>query len=154
MFAVGLIFPSSSFSSSSSCSPLPPSFFFKSFLSLLLSPFPSLKFSLLSFPLFPSPPFLLSPPLLPPFPPHFLSLSSPLLSLPLSLWYVASPHLLCSGSRDNSVSVWDVDTGTSVSSMHIPRNLVRVVADLSRVHHSLKSDSALSPVLSQVQFCL
>ncbi len=43
---------------------------------------------------------------------------------------VAHPQLLCSGSRDNSVCLWDVDVGKPVSSMHVPRNLV---TDLSWV---------------------
>ena len=34
------------------------------------------------------------------------------------------PQLLCSGSRDNSVCLWDTDTGKSVSTVRAPRNLV------------------------------
>ena len=36
----------------------------------------------------------------------------------------AYSQLLCSGSRDNSVSLWDANTGKSISSMYAPRNLV------------------------------
>lgn len=32
--------------------------------------------------------------------------------------------LLVSGSRDNTVKVWDLDSHSCVSSVHIPRNLV------------------------------
>ena len=38
------------------------------------------------------------------------------------------PQLLCSGSRDNSVCLWDVDVGKPVSSMYVPRNLVTDLA--------------------------
>ena len=34
------------------------------------------------------------------------------------------PQLLCSGSRDNSICLWDTDTGKSVSIVSAPRNLV------------------------------
>ena len=37
---------------------------------------------------------------------------------------VAHPQLLCSGSRDNSVCLWDLEVGKPVSSMHAPRNVV------------------------------
>ena len=41
------------------------------------------------------------------------------------IWYAADhPQLLCSGSRDNSICLWDVDVGKPVSSMYAPRNLV------------------------------
>lgn len=36
----------------------------------------------------------------------------------------AFPQLLCSGSRDNSVCLWDTKTNKSISSMYAPRNLV------------------------------
>jgi WD40 repeat protein len=34
------------------------------------------------------------------------------------------PDILCSGSRDNSICLWDLNMGRPISSMHIPRNLV------------------------------
>ena len=34
------------------------------------------------------------------------------------------PQLLCSGSRDNSVCLWDTNTSKSISSMYSTRNIV------------------------------
>lgn len=41
-----------------------------------------------------------------------------------SIIFLEHPQLLCSGSRDNSICLWDVDIGKPVSSMYVPRNVV------------------------------
>ena len=40
------------------------------------------------------------------------------------LLHTAHQHLLCSGSRDNSVRLWNMPSRRCVSIMEIPRNLV------------------------------
>lgn len=38
--------------------------------------------------------------------------------------FLGRAHLLMSGSRDNSVKIWDIPTGKCTASSEIPRNLV------------------------------
>ena len=40
------------------------------------------------------------------------------------LYYIVHQHLLCSGSRDNSVRLWNMPSRRCVAVMEIPRNLV------------------------------
>ena len=48
--------------------------------------------------------------------------------------HTAHQHLLCSGSRDNSVRVWDMPTRRYVAVMEIPRNLVCVCVCVCSVY--------------------
>ena len=65
---------------------------------------------------------------------HLLSsLNPPPPPLSLSVWASPDyPDLLCSGSRDNSICLWDLNMGRPISSMHIPRNLV---SPQTHTHH-------------------
>lgn len=66
------------------------------------------------------------------------------------------PDLLCSGSRDNSICLWDLNMGRPISSMHIPRNLVSlqfhithfIITFLSRLVRSNFKDSCIVRVIN------